>query len=155
MDQPISAFGSYSWNRLVETLLEFKEALSKASRKDWDVKRWQEICAEMRYVEAVMKDPSAPVDERFRVLRRLQSAPCRSMKVHEKGKAGDGPPVGMLGTVDQIHAGLSGHDGVWIELPHVTFKTQDGNGTMRHRMEELDLVKEHWWFSPTQHKPKK
>lgn len=155
-NRPFSAFQSYSWNRLVDTLLKFKASLAQATKsanaRRIDQQCVSEIIAEMEWIMSVMKDPGQPENKRLDVVRKLQCAECFSLKI----RRGPDDFTGTLGTVDQIHALVEGPDGSMIELAHVTFKTADGKGTMRHRLEDIRLKTEPWWFSPVEHKaPKK
>ena len=151
-----NAFQTYSWVRLVDTLLKFKADLARASRskgsREIEEHCFKELCEQMKWVIDTLKDPALTNAMRLTAARKLQGAECFSLKIKKNPEDFEG----TLGTVDQVHAFVDGPDGSMVELAHVTFKTADGNGTMRHRLEEIRLRTEPWWFSPVEHKaPKK
>lgn len=149
-------FRNLSWQRLVQVIEGVKGPdRKKKTPNPIDDIAWEDACAEVRHIERVMADRDFPLEGRLETVRRIKGVACQSLKVTlPRNNPGD-IPTWADGTVEEIHTDLQMEDGSWIRLPHVTFRTEAGDGRMRHRLEEIKLKTESWWFSHAEVKPKK
>lgn len=145
-------FTAYSWNMLTNLVQGFKLAINTTSvrQREWNTARWEEVCTEMNRIESILADTGA--DERLRLAcaKRIIGAHCRSCKVllpHEV--------TGRPGIVTEAFDGVNPDEGPFVSLPHVMVRFEGAEGTLRHRLEDIRLKKESWWFSLMERKPKK